>query len=202
MTVLNATTREGSAKPKRLRREGFIPAVLFGKHLDESKLLQLPQRYVEAFLKSNPIGSKLDLFIDGEKHMALLKDVSKTPGLLRLEHLSFMGLTAGEKVTSSTHIFLLNKDMVDGIVLQLQNEISYKALPSDIIDRIEIDISDMKVGDSLTAAELDICKNQALEIITPQDSVIVSVVPRKEYVEPVCEAAEEETDKEGATDES
>ena len=67
MSTLNAQPRDAHAKGRQLRRDGFIPAVLFGKHLEQSVLIQVAKADVDQFLRTNTVGSKLDLVIGGKK---------------------------------------------------------------------------------------------------------------------------------------
>ena len=63
------------------------------------------------------------------------------------------------------------------------DEITYSALPADFVDRVEVDVSQMKPGDVLTVEELDIAKNEKIELVTPPDSVVVTVTVPKVYTE-------------------
>ena len=92
MSTLKAQVREASAKGKQLRREGVIPAVLFGKHLDESISIQIPKGDVEVFLRTNPIGSKLDLVIGKKKYMALFKNITFTP-IINAPEVAILGVS-------------------------------------------------------------------------------------------------------------
>jgi large subunit ribosomal protein L25 len=175
MNILNAQPREASAKGNQLRRAGIIPGVLFGKHLEESISIQVPKNDVEHFLHHNSIGSKVDLMIGKKKYMALLKDVTYTPAINTVEHLSFQAMTKGEKVSSVAHIILHNKDKVDGIVQQSHSEIAYKALPADLVDRIEIDLTGKGVGDSLSVGELEFFQNKDIETLIPLESLVFSI---------------------------
>lgn len=178
MSTLKAQVREASAKGKQLRREGVIPAVLFGKHLEDSVSIQITKADVEVFLRSNPIGSKLDLMIGKKKYMAMLKDITYTPIIRGIEHLSFQALTAGEKVASEFHIHLHNRAKVDGIVLQSLSQVHYRALPSKLIDTVSVELEGKKVGDSATLGDLDFVNNPDIEILTPLDTPVYSISPR------------------------
>lgn len=196
MYTLNAEIREKGVKGRQLRRKGLIPAVLFAKHLDESVSIQIPQRDAEHFLQTNSVGYSLELMIDGEKHMALLKDITYVPGANKLEHLSFQAMKKGESIASVAHIVLLNKELVQGIVQQSLNELSYRALPSDLTEKIEIDLTGKTVGYTLTVAELDISKNEAIEILSPSDSLVVSITALKAVEEAASEAEDADVQEE------
>jgi len=185
MTVIKAKNRDIKSKGKQLRRDGIIPGVLYGKHLKESLCVQFSQSEVEQFLKTNSVGAKVEVEIDGEKTMALLMEVSRIPVVNKIEHLNFQALTAGEKVTSTAQIILINKENIEEIIQQLLFEISYKALPSNLIDKVEVDIKDMKIGDSITVADLELSKNENIEVLTSSDTMVVSIAARRKIEEEV-----------------
>ena len=180
MFILNAENRNTGLKPKQLRRKGIIPGILYGKDLDKSLSIQFSGAEAARFLKSNSTGSKAELVIGDKKFPALLREATYKPATDELEHLSFQMLLAGEIVTSTARIVLVNRDSVSGMVQQQQSDISYRALPSHLIDRIEIDLDGMKVGASIRISDLDIAKNPDIEILSPLDTTVLSIAdPRK-----------------------
>lgn len=199
MGTLNVELRDPGAKVKKLRREGFIPAVFFGKHLDESILLQVAKADADPFLHTNPIGSKLDLVIGGKKHMALLKDISVAPVTGTVEHLGFQAMTKGEKVSSEFHIHLHNRAKVDGIVQQSLSQVHYRALPADLIDTVEVDLEGKVVNDSAILSDFEFAHNPKLEILTPLDTMVYSIAPK---VHMKAETVEEAAPGEPAADEA
>ncbi len=105
--------------------------------------------------------------------------------------IDFQALVKGEKVHTVAEIVLQHKDKVAaGLVEQLLTEISYKAVPEAIIDKIDVDCSKLRLGDTLTVADLDIAKNKDIEIMTHMDTPVVSVITPKGN-EPEEETAEE-----------
>ena len=192
MSELKAKKRDISSKGKQLRREGIIPGILYGKHMDKSLSIQIDLKDAVHFLNSNSAGSRLELVVGRKKYMALLKEVTYVPVTNAIEHFSFQALTAGEKVTSTAHIVLHHKDKVDGVVQLSLDEISYKALPKDLIERIDIDLEGMKVGTTILVSDLEIVKNEALEILTHLDDVVLTISEHKEYVEETPEGEEGE----------
>lgn len=199
MSTLVAQPRDAHAKGKQLRRDGLVPAVLFGKHLDESVLLQVAKADMDQFLRTNTIGSKLDLVIGGKKHMALLKDISFAPVTGTVEHLGFQAMTKGEKVTSEFHIHLHNRAKVDGIVQQSLSQVHYRALPADLIDTVEVDLEGKVVNDSAILSDFEFAHNPKLEILTSLDSPVYSISPK---VHMKAETAEEAAPGETAAGET
>jgi len=184
VVTLNFEKREKNLKGRQLRNKGIIPAVLYGKHLEESVCLQLPVHEAERFLQYNFIGSKVEIVIGKEKYMAVLKEATYTPGANKLEHLSFQALVAGEVARSVARVIISGRERIrEGVLIHMLDEITYSALPADFVDRVEVDVSQMKPGDVLTVEELDIAKNEKIELVTPPDSVVVTVTVPKVYTE-------------------
>lgn len=202
MYILKAEKRDASSKVKQLRRNGLIPAVLFGKHLEESVLIQISRKEAEQFLKTNTVGSKLELEIDGEKHQTMLKDLAHAPITGKVDHLGFIALQKGEKVKGIATIILIGREQVqrNGMVLQTLSEINYKALPSNLIDKIEVNIENLKVNENIRLSDLDIANNQDIELITPSDSVIVTVTAIKKQVETTTDTEEIPDESEDKTE--
>ena len=190
MAELKSKKRDINVKGKKLRREGIIPCVIYGKHMSEPVNIQIMQKDAEHFLKGHAAGSKLELIVGRKKHMALLKEISYVPVSNAIEHLSFQDLTAGEKATASAHIVLLHKDKVEGIIQQSLSEISYSALPDDFIEHIEIDLTGHKHGDIIKVQDLPEAKDERLEIHTPLEDIIISIGASKEMTEPVLPGEE------------
>lgn len=208
MIELKAKKREPKFKSKQLRKQGLVPAVLYGKHLEESIPVEITSSDLAQFMKSNTVGSKLTLVIGRKKYLALLKEYTTAALSSDIEHLSFLALTATEKVTSSARIVVHNRDSIrNGIVQHSLDEITFKALPSDLVDHIDVDIADMNIGDIISVSDLPIAANDAIEIITPLDSIIVTVSAPKEFVEEAPEseeasAAESETGGDAAQEQT
>ena len=180
MLTLNAENRNTNLKPKQLRRKGIIPGILYGKNLEESLSIQFAQTEAARFLKSNSTGSKAELVIGDKKFPVLLREANYKPATAELEHLSFQTLLAGEVVTSTARIVLMNREKVTGVIQQPQADISYRALPSHLIEKIEIDLDGMKVGASMRISDLDIAKNSDIEVLSPLDTLVFSITdPRK-----------------------
>lgn len=176
MFTLKTEKRNLGIKPKKLRRDGLIPGAVYGKDVDGSINIQIPERAVVDLLKENSTGSKVEVVVDGKKYTTLLREVDYVSTTNDVEHLSFQTLQADEVVESLVRIVLLNREKVFGTIQHPQSEVSYKALPVYLIDKIEIDLEGLKVGDSIRVSDLDIAKDPNVEILTPLDTMIVSVV--------------------------
>mgnify|MGYP000846028224 FL=1 len=190
MATLKTEIRQNRLKSKQLRRLGIVPGVLYGTGDNKSSSIQFSLKDVQQLLSSNTIGSKVDLIIGDEKQMALLKEISYVPVSNIVQHLTFVPLVKGERITNVAKIIILNKGKVLGNVQQSLYELSYKALPSDLIERVEVDLEGAQVGDSVRVEELEIAKNEAIEILTPLNTMVYSIADIKRIEEDTTETSE------------
>lgn len=180
MTTFKVQKREMNKKAKQVRREGFVTGNLFGKDIDGSIPLMIERREAEKIQRECLKGSQLYLELDGKKYDVLLKELDYDSMKNQILEIDFQSLVKGEKVHTVAEIVLQHKDKVaTGVLEQLLTEISYKAVPEAIIDKIDVDCSKLKLGDTLTVADLDIAKNKDIEIMTHMDTPVVSVIASK-----------------------
>ena len=177
MTTLKVQKRDTEKKAKALRREGFVTGTLFGKNIKETVLLQIEKKEAERIHRECFKGSQLNLELDGKKYDVLLKEVDYDGLKREIYEMDFQAIVKGEKVHSVAEVVLHNRDGAkDGIVEQLLSEISYKATPENLVDKIEVDCATLKLGDVLKVSDLDIAKNKKVDIQTNLDAPVVSVV--------------------------
>lgn len=174
MSILNAEKRSVGLKAKQLRRKGLVPGVLYGKNLEESLCLQFTQNEVVQYLKYHSRGSRVELVIGEEKIPALFRDASYTL-TNHPEHLNFQTFLSGEVITTTVPIVIVNKDRVLESIHRPTTEISYRAYSSDLIEKIEIDLQKIKVGEIIRISDLDIANNPNIKILTPLDSIVLYI---------------------------
>ena len=177
MNTLKAEKRDMTTKAKKLRREGYVTGVIYGREMKESIPLQMEKPAVERILKTNGKGSQVMLEVGGETYDALIKEIDYDSLKGQLLEIDFQALVSNEKVHSVAEIILLNHEAVQaGVVQQMLQEVSYKALPAALVDKIKIDVSSMKVGDTLKVEDLEIAKNPDIDLQTPLDTVFATVI--------------------------
>lgn len=175
MTILKAEKRDMSVNPRKLRREGAIPGVLFGKEMKETIPLQYAMADAEKFFRHNAKGSQVTLVIGNDKVNAIVKDMEYNPVKKQISNIDFQALVAGEKVVSAAQIVLINQEKAKGCIQQVLEEISYKADPKDLVERVEIDFNKFNDGKCIRVEDLDLNKNAKIDILTPSDTLIVNV---------------------------
>ena len=155
MNTLKAEKRSMDVKAKKLRREGFVTGNIFGREIKESIPIKIVKKDLDKLLKTSNKGSQIMLDVDGTKYDVLIKDVEFNPLKGQVDEIDFQALVSNEKVHSVAEVVLLNHDKVtDGVVQLLLEEIAYKALPAALVEKIEIDVGDMHVGDSIKVKDL------------------------------------------------
>ncbi len=142
------------------------------------------------------------MVLGDKKFSTLLREVKYKPATRELEHLSFQALLAGEPVTSTLRVVLLNREKVSGIIQQPQVEVSYSALPSHLIEKVEIDLEGMDVGHSMRISDLDIANDPNIEILSPLDSMVLSITEARRAVDEDETETATETDEHAVTTEN
>lgn len=176
MNTLKVQRRNMETKAKALRREGFVTGTLFGRELEGSVPIQIEKKEAERIHRECLKGSQLYVELEGKKYDVLLKEVDYNAMKREILELDFQALVKGQKVHSVAEIVLHNRESVQGgIVEQLLEEVSYKATPEHLVEKVEIDCSKLKIGDTLRVQDLEIAKNAEVEIMTHLDTPIVSV---------------------------
>lgn len=191
MDTLKAEKRDMSTKAKRLRREGYVTGNVFGHAIKGSIPVKIEKKDAERLFKTKKKGSQIMLDVDGEQMDVLVKEIDYNPVKGQLEEIDFQALVSGEAVHSVAEVVLKNEaKVVGGVVELILEEISYKAVPSEMIETVEIDVGDMKPGDVLKVADLPIASNENIHLKTDPEAVVVSVVAPKSADVPDDEEAD------------
>ena len=176
MNTLKAEKRDMTIKAKKLRREGFVTGCIFGREMKETIPLKMLKGDVEKLLKTEGKGGRVALTVDGQTYDALIKEVDFNPLKGGVDEMDFQALVSTEKVHSSAEIHLINADkLVAGVPQQMLHEVDFKALPSALVEKIELDIGDLKVGDTIRVADLDIAKDKDVDLTTDPEATVVTV---------------------------
>lgn len=196
MDTLKAEKRDMSTKAKKLRREGYVTGNVFGHAIKGSIPVKIEKKDAERLFKTKKKGSQIMLDVDGEQMDVLVKEIDYNPVKGQLEEIDFQALVSGEAVHSVAEVVLKNEaKVVGGVVELILEEISYKAVPSEMIETVEIDVGDMRPGDVLKVADLPIASNKNIHLKTDPEAVVVSVVAPKNADVPEEEDAESDEKK-------
>ncbi len=193
MDTLKAEKRDMLTKAKKLRREGYVTGNVFGRRIEGSIPVKMERAAVERLLKSKGKGSQIMLDVDGEQYDVLIKEVDYNAMKGQYDEVDFQALVSDEKVHSVAEVVLLNHDkLMGGIVQQALHEIRYKALPAALVEKVEIDLAKLKIGDVVKVGDLPLAADQDIDLGVSLDEVVLTVVlPHNAEVE---EAASEEAE--------
>jgi len=179
---------------KQLRRQRQVPGVIYG-HGFNPVPLQFEEHSLRRVL-SRVGGSQLvSIKIKGEKQakMALVREVQRDPIRRTLLHVDFYHVKMTERLTAEVPLEIVGESPVveagEGILLQGLSTVEIECLPGDLVDAIEVDLSDLtKVDQALYVRDLAV--PAGIDTLTDSDEMIVRVVPLEKEEE--VEAEEEE----------
>ncbi|MGI6010220.1 MAG: 50S ribosomal protein L25 [Ruminococcus sp.] len=176
MNTLKAEKRSMDVKAKKLRREGFVTGNVFGRDLESSIPVKMQKSDVERLLKSIHKGSQIMLDVEGKLYNVLIKEVQYNSMAGRVDEIDFQALVSDEKVNSVAEVILENHEKVaEGVLQLLISEIPYKAYPSALVDSVKVDVGHMHVGDSIKVKDLDLAKNEEIELSEDPEAVVAVV---------------------------
>lgn len=202
--VLSAEARSATGKgwAKRLRAEGKLPAVIYGKGIEPTRLA-VPRSDVIRTLHAHGAHPLVTVKIDsGEEHLALVKDVQVDAVHREALHVDFHRVQENKPVQTVTAINIVGDAAgvkLGGVMEVHAVSISISALPRAIPEAIDFDISEMNIGD--VARVGDITAPDGVTILTDPDETLVTVTaPRVEEAAPAAAEGEEgaEAAEEGA----
>ena len=177
MNTLKAEKRDMETKAKNLRREGFVTGNIFGKEIEGSIPVKMEKAEVDKLLKTKNKGSQIVLDVDGQKMHVLIKEVDYNTLKKQVDEVDFQALVSGEKVHSVAEVVLLNHEMVmEGVLEPVLTEIAYKAVPEALVEKVEIDVANMKPGESVKVKDLPIASNKDIDLMTDLEMTVVTVL--------------------------
>ena len=177
MNTLTAEKRSMDVKAKKLRREGFVTGNLFGKAIEGSIPLKMDRFEVERLLKTDHKGSQIMLNVEGQDYDVLIKEVDYNAMKRCVDEIDFQALVSNEKVHSVAEIVIVNHDKVaDGVLQENMEEINYRAYPSALVDKVEVDVAGLKVGDTIRVKDLSLAKDKDVDIKDDPEAVVLTVV--------------------------
>jgi large subunit ribosomal protein L25 len=191
--TLTAESREGRGKGegRRLRRAGRVPAIAYGAGLDATPVSVDALELYHALRTDAGLNALIRLKVDGDTHLTLARQLQRHPVRREIMHVDFVVVDRTRKVTVDVPINLIgNAPGADegGVVDQVRFDVPVEVLPLEVPDSVELDISDMQVGDVKRLSDLSL--PDGVELLDDPDSTAVSVyVPQAEV--PEAEEAEE-----------
>ena len=156
----NARSMQGTGASRRLRRDGKVPAVLYGGHKD-ARMIEVDHKDTLMNLKHEAFHSSiLDMDIDGEKEKVLLRDVQMHPWKSQILHIDFQRVSAKEKIHMKVPLHFINEEIAPGVKLggglinHIATDIEITCLPADLPEYIEVDLGSLELGQSIHMSQI------------------------------------------------
>ena len=198
-TAISAEIRtdRGKGAARQLRMRGRIPAVVYGRGR-EPESLSISLTEFERNMMGSTGATIVDLSIDGNTVQTLVREVQKHPFRPGVLHVDFLEIQKGVKVTVSIPIHLEGIPegvrTAGGVLDQSLREIEIEVLPKDIPPSVDLDVTDLVVGQSLHVSDIEIAN---ATVLSDERSTVCSVVPPRVEEEEAAEVTEE-VEEEGA----
>jgi large subunit ribosomal protein L25 len=190
---INAETRTefGKGAARRIRRADKVPAVIYG-HGNDPQHITLPGHDTMMALKRGGSNALLYIDVEGKTVIALTKQVQADPIKGHLEHIDFVEVKKGEKVTVEVPVHVVGESKPDAMTVTELNTVSIEAEATNIPEYIEVSVEDAEVGFHVLAKDLALPSGSLL--LTDDEALVVNIVhaPTAEEVEAELEEAEAE----------
>jgi large subunit ribosomal protein L25 len=186
----------GSRNARRLRRQGFVPGVLYGKGNSARAIVVGERALRDALTGPSGLHAIVDVVIEGQTtpHHAVLKEYQQHPLRGTLTHIDFHEVRLDQPIQAVVVVSLIGEapgTKVGGVIQQVSRELHVEALPGQIPEHIDADLSGLEVGDILRLEDI-----AAIEGVTflddPHETVIATCTTPRVIAEPEEELAEGE----------
>lgn len=182
-------TEFGKGASRRLRRDFRVPAVVYGNGLDPMHV-HVDILEFQAILRNEGVNAVLELEIEGQDHLVMIKAVDQNVLTLDVDHADLLNVKRGEKVEVDVPVVFTGEAAPGALVTQEADVITILADVLNIPEEISVDVEGKQIGDQIVAGDLQMPGNASL--VSEEDTLIINVV------EPEEEELPEDTDEEGA----
>ena len=191
----------GSADSRRLRNEGLVPGVLYGRGKPPHPFVVHERELRRALSGDSGLHAILDVVLDGQgsTHPAVLKDYQQEVPSGRLAHIDLHEVRLDQPIQTQVAVELIGEPAgvkEGGVLSQVNRDLNVEALPMEIPDHLELDVSGMAIGDTLRLADLP-TQEGVTYLDDPEETVLATVTMPTVFVEPEPEEVEGEELEEG-----
>ena len=192
----------GSAESRRLRKQGLIPGVLYGRG-QTPQAISVPERELRRVLTgAGGLHAILDVALEGQEttHPSILKEFQQHPVKGGIIHIDLQEVRLDQPIQARVVVELVGDEPVGvtegGVLSQVNREVTVQALPMEIPEHLELDVSRMAIGDTLRLADLP--PHEGVEYLDdPEETVLATVTMPTRIIEPEPEEVEGEELEEG-----
>lgn len=185
LVSLEVTKREVRPRSLRnkLRHEGKVPAIVNGYKV-ESTPIAVNAAELEKILRENGLNTVITISLEGKKVNTLIKEYQSDTFTRNLTHVEFLSVDMNEETEVEAEVTLIGESAgvkAGGVLAQNLYTVVVSATPDKLPERVEIDVTSLEIGDSLTVADLP--KNDEYTIVTDPEEQIVAVTEPQEISE-------------------
>jgi large subunit ribosomal protein L25 len=186
--------RRGTRESRRLRRDGIIPGVLYGRGHKPHPISVQERELRRVLTGSAGLHAILDVVLAGQKttHASILKDYQVDPLRGKIEHFDLQEVRLDQPIQTSVVVELVGESVgakAGGVLSQVSREIRVEALPLMVPERIELDVSAMEIGDTLRLSDLS--ARDGVTYLDDPETVLATVTMPTKVEEPEVEEVEE-----------
>lgn len=177
---------------KQLRNQGLIPGIVYGKNYDNVPV-SVGQNELQKQVREHGRNSIYQIELQGKKQKVMIRDVQTDKVTNNIIHVDFLAVDEDTEIEATISVNLVGEaeGIRDGGVLQqLMYEINIVAKAEDIPEKIDIDISELNIGDTITIEE--VTPHYPFTINHPETDAIVTILPPQQTDDAEADAGEEE----------
>jgi len=191
----------GSADSRRLRTQGLVPGVLYGRGKPPHPFVVAERELRRVLSGDSGLHAILDVVLDGQgsTHPAVLKDYQQEVPSGRLAHIDLHEVRLDQPIQTQVAVDLIGEPAgvkEGGVLSQVSRDLNVEALPMEIPDHLELDVSGMAIGDTLRLVDLP-AQEGVTYLDDPEETVLATVTMPTVFVEPEPEEVEGEELEEG-----
>jgi len=191
----------GSSASRKLRKSGKVPGIVYGSN-EKPTLIQLDHNQISLALDVESFHSSiLDLKIGKSKEKVLLRDYQMHPFKRQVNHIDFQRVDEKKRIHTNVPLHFIGEEnspavkMAGGLISHILNDVEITCLPKDLPSFIEIDLSDLEIGNSLHISQLSFPSGVKPVLHGQDDPVVVTAIKPKGVAAEDEEASDaEETD--------
>lgn len=177
-TVLSVKKREAGHRSTltQLRKGGAIPAVIYGYNLDSTPI-SISEKEFRKSIQKNGQNGVFSMELDGKKVNVVVSEIQQCSMKDEVNHIDFLAINMSEAIEAEVPIKLVGESVgisVGGILMQPNLDVKIKVKPADIPEAIEVDITELKIGETITVA--DIRDTIDFDIISESGHTLVSIM--------------------------
>jgi large subunit ribosomal protein L25 len=184
---------QGKGASRRLRREGKVPAIIYGAGRPPRQLAFDHNRVIQQLENESFYSSILSIKVGEKSQAAIVKDIQRHPAKQQVMHMDFQRIVAGEKIKMNVPIHYINADVAPGVkigggsVSQLVNDVEVSCLPKNLPEYFEVDIAELELNQMLHLSDIKLPDGVEIPELAQgpeHDQAIVSIHVIKAAPEP------------------